>query len=271
MAWAGAVLAHEPSRPTRHAPGRVEVPARGRPCLPVRPVARRTRARQPGRHRPRTPVGHARRVGTMECRHASDTAGCHGESGLLHPGHATALRQILGHRRETLAQMGRTRLRMNVGNMPVQHTSVAMGSISAEEMMSHTMSHTWSKAWFSPWPNAGSSSVLAYTAPEALNFCVKMECATLTLFKWSRLSATRKPKLSMGVRKLSNDEQTTNWRSAVVRRSGEYPLWRPLPYWLPWPALHAGGILPSPGLRQPVPSLVHAQRWTGQFLNGGRQ
>src|SRR6218665_3834654 len=98
-----------------------------------------------------------------------------------------------------------------------------------------------------------------------------MECATLTLFKWSRLSATRKTKRSMAVRKLSNDEQTTNWRSAVVRRSGEYPLWRPLAYWLPWAALHAGGVLPSPGLGRPGALLAHAQGCTGQFLKGGRQ
>ncbi len=69
---APAPLAHEPPRPARPAPGRLEIPQGRRTRIPVQHPAGRARARQPGRARPGTPAGHARRLAGMERRHAAD-------------------------------------------------------------------------------------------------------------------------------------------------------------------------------------------------------
>ena len=88
---AAAALAHEPPRPARAARRRLEVPAGRRPRLPVRPLGRRARARQPRQARAGAAGGDARRLGGVERDHAADPGRRDRQPGLRRRGHAAAL------------------------------------------------------------------------------------------------------------------------------------------------------------------------------------
>ena len=88
---AAAALAHEPSRPARPARRRLEVPAGRRSRLPVRPLGRRARARQPRQARAGATGGDARRLGSLERDHAADPRRRHREPRLRRGRHAAAL------------------------------------------------------------------------------------------------------------------------------------------------------------------------------------
>ena len=90
---AADALAHEPPQPARRAAGALEVPAGGRPRVPVRHRRRRARARQPRRSRARAAAGAARGLAALERDHAANSRRRDGEPGLLGQGHAAALKR----------------------------------------------------------------------------------------------------------------------------------------------------------------------------------
>ena len=81
---APALLAHEAPRPARAARGRLEIPARRRSRLPVRPEPGRTRTRQPRQTRAGPPRRHAHAVGGVGTQPCRSSRGRDGEPGLYY-------------------------------------------------------------------------------------------------------------------------------------------------------------------------------------------